>query len=295
MVSRSLCGLVAVVFLLPACQSDRAKSGPAAAAESTAAQTGAAASAPEPNVVTFTATDYRFSGPSEIPSGLTAFRLANKGKELHHLVIARLDEGRTFDSLLAVLKQPPGPPPAWLHFVGGPNATEPGAESDGSIMMKPGHYAVICFIPTAAGVPHVAKGMVGSLEVTPSTGPEAIAPTADVVVTLTDYAFNLSAPLTPANHTIRVNNHGPQVHELVLAQFPPGKSLKDLEAWDKDAEKGPIPAKFLGGIAPMDKGAYGQFTVALEPGDYVLLCFVPDVKDGKAHLVHGMTKPLKVG
>jgi hypothetical protein len=289
MVFRSLSGLVAVATLLAACKSDRSNPTPAAAS-----QPAAATPAPTANPVTFTAADYHFSGPSEIPAGLTVFRLANQGKELHHLVIARLEESRTVDSLLAALKQP-GPPPPWLRFVGGPNATEPGAESNASTLMEPGHYAVICFIPTAAGVPHVAKGMIASLEVTPSSGPQATAAEPDLVIKLNDYSFDLSGTLTPGQHTIRVQNAGPQTHELVLAQFLPGKSLKDLEAWEKGGEKGPIPAKFLGGVSPMDKGESGDFTVTLAPGDYSLLCFVPDVKDGKPHLVHGMVKPLKVG
>lgn len=287
--SRSLCGLMAAVMSLVACKSDRSNPTPADTSQPPAATT-----APTTNSVTFTAGDYRFSGPSEIPAGLTVLRLENQGKELHHLVIARLDQGKTVDSLLAAIKQP-GPPPPWLHFVGGPNATEPGSQSNASRMMEPGHYAVICFIPTAAGVPHVAKGMISSLEVTPSAGPQATAATPDVVIKLTDYAFDLSTPLTPGKHTIRVQNDGPQTHELVLAQFLPEKSLKDLEAWEKGGEKGPIPAKFLGGVSPMDKGETGDFTVTLEPGDYSLLCFIPDAKDGKLHLMHGMAKSLKVG
>jgi hypothetical protein len=36
------------------------------------------------------------------------------------------------------------------------------------------------------------------------------------------------------------------------------------------------------------------FTADLTPGNYVLLCFVPDAKDGKAHMEHGMVKEFKV-
>ena len=38
----------------------------------------------------------------------------------------------------------------------------------------------------------------------------------------------------------------------------------------------------------------GQFTVDLVPGDYALLCFVPDMHDGKPRLMHGMVKPFTV-
>jgi uncharacterized cupredoxin-like copper-binding protein len=271
MVSRSLCGLAAIVLSLAACKSDR--SGPAPAA---ASQPPAATPAPAANPVTFTATDYRYSGPSEIPAGLTAFRLENHGKELHHLVIARLEQGRTLDSLLAALKNP-GPPPAWLHFVGGPNAAEPGDASNASTMMQPGHYAVMCFIPTAAGVPHVAKGMIGGLEVTPSTGPEATGAAPDLVIKLNDYSFDLSAPLTPGEHTIRGNRS---------RTWRPGRRRERKDLF--------LPSSWVASLR-WTRGESGEFTVTLEPGDYTLLCFLPDAKAGKPHLMHGMAKALRVG
>jgi hypothetical protein len=45
----------------------------------------------------------------------------------------------------------------------------------------------------------------------------------------------------------------------------------------------------------LDKGARATFTADLEPGSYGLMCFVPDAKDGKPHLVHGMMQEIKVG
>jgi hypothetical protein len=34
--------------------------------------------------------------------------------------------------------------------------------------------------------------------------------------------------------------------------------------------------------------------VELTAGDYGLICFLPDVKDGKPHLAHGMMKTIRV-
>jgi hypothetical protein len=45
----------------------------------------------------------------------------------------------------------------------------------------------------------------------------------------------------------------------------------------------------------MEQSAKGQFTVELTPGNYALLCFLSDSKDGKPHLMHGMAKPVTVG
>ena len=81
----------------------------------------------------------------------------------------------------------------------------------------------------------------------------------------------------------------------MLARLEPGKTVKDIEAWETGGEKGPPPVSPVGGIAPMMADANAQFSVELTPGDYALICFVPDAKDGKPHLIHGMVKPVKVG
>ncbi len=278
-------GLILLVAL--ACREQRSSG--SASTESAAAP----GAAPSPNVVTYIARDYGFEGPAQIPAGVTMFRLDNQGKELHHLVIVRLDSGRTYDSLLAAMRKP-GPPPAWMHFMGGPNATDPGTTSNATHRLAEGHYAIVCFIPSADGVPHMAKGMTAPLEVVAASGPAARDLPADVTIKLTDYAFNLSKPLVAGSQMIQVENGGHQAHELVLARLAPGKTIKDIERWEKGGEKGVPPVGALGGIAPMDVGEVGQFTVELTPGDYALICFVPDAKDGKAHLIHGMVKAITV-
>jgi len=36
------------------------------------------------------------------------------------------------------------------------------------------------------------------------------------------------------------------------------------------------------------------FTADFAPGNYALVCFIPDSKDGKPHYAHGMTKQFNV-
>jgi len=282
--SQSLYAVVLALAPVAGCSSERGTPTPEARAPAASA----------PNVVTFTAADYRFEGPAEIPAGLTQFRLTNKGTEPHHLTLVRLDQGRTFDSLMARLRRP-GPPPAWARPVGGPNAPDPGAESNAEHMLEPGNYAVLCFVPTKEGVPHLAKGMVAPLKVTAAAGPAATPRDADVVMKLVDYDFELSSPLTPGERIIRVENSAQQMHEVELAKLSPGKSVQDLIAWEMGGRKGEAPGKWVGGIATLAQGEQGQFTVEVEPGNYALICFVPDAKDGKPHLAHGMAKTIKVG
>jgi hypothetical protein len=284
MSSRSLIGLALITGALGACRSDRPTPDAATAAPK-----------PSPSIAnyTFTASDYTFAGPAQIPAGTAAIRLVNQGKEPHHLVLLRLDPGKTFEDVQAALRQP-GPPPTWVHPVGGPNGVDPGLTSNATLALTPGLYVALCFIPSPDGAPHMSKGMASKLEVTPATEAAAPEPTADVVIKLTDYAFDVSAPLKAGPQTIRVENAGPQLHEVELAHLAPGKKLEDLMAWAAGGEKGPPPASFIGGAAPMQPGEHNTFSANLEAGDYVLICFVPDDKDGKEHLRHGMTKQMTV-
>src|SRR5690348_7104690 len=78
-----------------------------------------------PNVITITTTEYAFGMPDTVPAGLTTFRLVNQGKELHHASLVRLSGGKTaadFQAGLESAMKSHEPPPAWLTFVGGPNA-----------------------------------------------------------------------------------------------------------------------------------------------------------------------------
>jgi hypothetical protein len=36
------------------------------------------------------------------------------------------------------------------------------------------------------------------------------------------------------------------------------------------------------------------FSADFVPGSYALICFLPDVKDGKPHFVHGMVQQIEV-
>ena len=151
---------------------------------------------------------------------------------------------------------------------------------------------MICLIPRADGMPHFAKGMAHMITV---TGPaQATAePAADLTVKLVDYDFQFSTPITAGHHTIRVENAGQQWHEMVLVKLSTGKTAMDFAAWAQKMT-GPPPGDFHGGVTGILPGAHMFIVTDLAPGDYGLICFFPDMKDGKAHLEHGMVKTIKV-
>jgi hypothetical protein len=241
-------------------------------------------------VVNVTGEDFKFDAPDTLPAGLTQFRFLNKGPSLHHMAILKLTGGKTIDDLRTALANP-GPPPAWVNEMGGPNAAAPGVEANATVMLEPGNYALICFVDIG-GPPHFAKGMVRPLRVVPpKTG--AAKPKADVTASLVDYAFNLSSPIRAGTRTIRVVNVAKQHHEIELVKLNDGATLGDLMNWLEKME-GPPPGQALGGVAGMDPGMSQYFTADFTPGNYALICFLPDARDGKPHFVHGMAQQISV-
>jgi hypothetical protein len=246
-----------------------------------------------PNVVTIMAQDFSFQIPDTIPAGVTTFQLMNHGPNIHHAQLMKFNEGKRLSDFMDAMKAG-GPPPAWVVDMGGPNPPAVGATTNSTQTLEPGNYAVVCFVDTPDKVPHITKGMSKEFVVVPSTAPVAAEPTADVTMQLVDYAFNLSTPLTPGTHTIRIENAGPQSHEVFIARLDSGKTADDLMKWAQTYQ-GPPPVTPLGGIAAIHVNGRAFVTAEFTPGDYVLVCFVTDSKDGKPHVAHGMMQTVKVG
>jgi len=57
---------------------------------------------------------------------------------------------------------------------------------------------------------------------------------------------------------------------------------------------GPAPGALFGGVSGIMPGSHAFVPVDLPAGQYALICFVPDAKDGKPHFAHGMAKLIKV-
>jgi hypothetical protein len=247
----------------------------------------------EPRTLTVTARDYALDLPDTLPEGAVTLRLVNQGKEFHHVWIARLEGGHTMADVQKALESRAGFP-EWLTHIGGPNAPRPdGGEASATVILTPGQYVVACLIPSKDGIPHIMKGMSRTLTVVPSSR-AARAPAADAVMTLRDYTFFLSRPLSAGPHVIEVRNEGTQWHEFELVQLAPGKSPRDVIAFIERGVGDP-PGLPLGGVSPLASGGTAYVDLDLAPGRYGLICFLPDHKDGKAHFEHGMVQEFTVG
>jgi uncharacterized cupredoxin-like copper-binding protein len=245
-----------------------------------------------PVEVTVTATDYAFDAPRTVPAGYVKLRMVNRGREAHHVQLVKLAPGKTIADAQRAL-QAGGPPPSWATEVGGPGAADPGAEANATTYMPAGEYVLLCFVPAPDGKPHFAHGMVRPLTVTARKRVTGAAPRPDATIRLVDYGFDMKLPVRAGRRTFEVWTDAPQPHEVILVKLNQGATAAQFLRWvEKPA--GPPPGRFAGGVSGLAPRERAYFTANLRRGTYTLVCFVPDHKDGRPHILHGMVRDITV-
>jgi hypothetical protein len=221
-------------------------------------------------------------------------QIVNQGQDVHHIQLIKLLQGKTAADFSAALKADPSRVPQWARFIGGPNAVVPGGKSVATMNLMEGSYLLICIIPDKHGVPHMALGMQKALSIKGGKSVFVSEPKAGTTITLRDFQFALSQPITSGTHTIEVMNHGTQPHEVVVVQLAPGASALDFIKAVEPGGSGPPPGKPIGGLVGMETGDHAFFTAQFEPGRYGLICFFPDSTTGQPHFARGMTTEFTV-
>ncbi len=145
-------------------------------------------------------------------------------------------------------------------------------------------------------------------------------PALDVVeVTATNYALRAPDSIASGWTTLRLHNLGTEHHFIYLTRLPNGRTFDDyvheaapafdsvmtaLRAGMSKPQAGALlgkllPAWYLQGVTPMGgvglvaPGKTAQATVRLEPGTYVMECYVK-APNGAFHGALGMVRPLVV-
>jgi uncharacterized cupredoxin-like copper-binding protein len=116
------------------------------------------------------------------------------------------------------------------------------------------------------------------------------------VVTFTAHDHGFTGPdRIPAGvTTVEVVNRGHDLHHAQIVKLAPGKTTADfVSAVKADPSRFPAWILFAGGPNAVVPGDRSRSTVSLDPGQYLLLCLIPD-KKGVPHIALGMTKSLTV-
>lgn len=251
--------------------------------------------------VVYETSEYAIRGPDVLPAGTTTITAKNVGAETHHLVFARLEPGQTeadFNLAFAALD-----PSGVATLVGGPSSVSPGSSVSATITLSAGEYVVACFIPGHDGMSHFLKGMTGTLTVTPSDAALDLPPS-DRTVHLGEYTFGHGANDLDGfegTGTLTVSNDGTEIHELTIVRIRDGATSEDVIATASlpmgAPRPVPMPYQGVGGISFLSPGESGWIdldALALTPGRYALVCFIPSPSDRTAHAAKGMVHEFTV-
>ena len=115
-----------------------------------------------------------------------------------------------------------------------------------------------------------------------------------VVVHAKDFAFTAPKTIKSGATTFRLVNDGKELHHLSVIRLQKGKTMADFVAFMK--KPGPPFGWFteVGGPNPALPGGSVDATLTLEPGNYVVACFIPSVGESAPHLMKGMINALTV-
>jgi hypothetical protein len=247
------------------------------------------------HVVRFTARDYAFTGPRQVPAGRTKLVLTNRGDVEHQLGLFKLNSGDTTGTAFGAISKAGNLEGGRTHgtWLGGPNGVAPHTSVSVVVDLAPGKYVVGCLIPAADGQPHAMKGMLSELTVTGKAAPASTADDQLPRVTLHEYFIEL--PPDFGKRAVEVGNDGREVHELVIARMNGDATVNDIIAYEKlpYPKTRPAPDQDVAGSTFLNPGEHTRLDLDLAPGRYIAICYLP-APDGKAHILHGMGHPFTV-
>lgn len=291
---------LAAVTTAAACSSSSA--GSTGGTRASAPQTAKAASpttqaAPAPNALSVTAHDsgsaMSFDVSGSPRQGLVRITFTNAGKYAHEMGISMMKPGVTLAHLKTVVLGKNGDQKAQALLQNPdaeypvPSILGPGRSEVDAAKLPAGHYVVICFLPGADGMPHVAMGMIDEFTVTAGRSTEQ-PPQTQGTVELSDKGITVPAGFG-AGGTFEVKNTGSKPHDFSLAQLA-GKTLPDLfqcveGAFGKGTPIDKCPGTLAGGVNTLQPGESAYLTMTLPAGKYGYLSTEGDGADLQAGLV----------
>nr|MBI3613974.1 hypothetical protein [Nitrospirota bacterium] len=117
---------------------------------------------------------------------------------------------------------------------------------------------------------------------------------ADIAFTAQEFAFTGPDRIDQGWRSVRLANQGRDIHQVLFLKLPANKTAEDFRAaLEADWSQLPSWIQRAGGVNSVAPGQEAWAIILLEPGNYVVICGIPDVR-GRPHVLHGMVHSLRV-
>jgi len=285
---RALSALIAgTMILLAGCQAvvPSVDSQPAHSPTATASHAGhVTVEIPE---VTIQVSPAGINMPAEIPAGPVEFHVSMSEDAPGTPMIARFVEGKGIADLgMALAAMATEGPGAIFNAVALYGGGEGPSMENFTLNLQPGPHVAVTL---GEGEPQLQPFDVLLNEIEPE------APAAAVEVKMLDFSFEMPGEIAAGEQIWKFNNEGGQWHETVVFHARDGMSVDDLIASvssEEQSEDGPEMAFVW---TPASAGETGWASVDLPAGDYIVICFLPNLDgDMSPHFAHGMVRTLTV-
>jgi hypothetical protein len=233
-------------------------------------------------------------------NGFVPIEFTSNAEQEFNITVSRLKEGTDIETFVETTKAltatfcegcTDDPRPLIAEFLEladlyGGAVTKPGETVTAYIKLEPGTY-VIDATPSEGGDDYFYSVL------TVSEGEDLAAPEADLNLVMVDHHFSFPATLKAGPQRWQVSNTGEQVHFAVIFKLAEGATADDLMNFMGSEEpSGPPPfdmeSTYTGLIQTVSSGESFYVDVNLPAGDYVAICFLPDMLSEKIHLELGM-------
>lgn len=236
--------------------------------------------------ITVEVNDQGVTLPPELPAGLVAITVKNTGADPASPLLARLNDGVSLDDFNEALAKHADEEIDLASWLGGEEVA-PDSSLRVVYDLKVGYYVAV------AG-PY-EQPVVVPVEVKGDPNPAVETPSDEVKVEMKDFVYIMPNKVRAGSHVWRIENTGQQMHVIDIIKLHEGKSLADVIAVAQAQEMpDEMPFDFIGGWGGMSANERAWAPLGLLPGEYLVICGIPDPESGKRHLELGMISQLTV-
>jgi hypothetical protein len=259
-------------------------------------------------LLTIRLTEERIEAPANAPAGRTVLVEENATDEPGHAFVPRIPDDVADEDVTEALTGAPlvQEIPEWFwraEFLGNGDYAAPDQTAVSLIDLAPGRYL--------AGDPFRPRSQFARFEVIDKVdlqAPDFLG--ADMTVELFEMGFEMPQTILAGRYLWEIENSGAMLHEFAILSVPTGASKTDVETaaaavltaemnGDATATRATMEAlgeewadwsgEEVAGMGVLSPQRTSVVQIALEPGTYAIVCYIPEPASGTPHLMLGMS------